>query len=463
MVVVQLLQHILLNELGDHIVGGDNDIVVRAAAFEKGVEGLVALRGLVVHPDARLLLKLVDEVRVDILPPTAHVDHRSGVGLMSQEGYRPQEAGNTHRKARPLDAPPRGSGEEGHEPFPQYRLSDHSRPPPLFLLPDLPHVGEYQQNQHRQKQEAGDRVDLRRNPPLGHAVDGHGQGGGGGPGGEVGDHEVVDGHGEGDEGPGDDAGPDLRQDHLPEGLHPGAAQILGGVHQVPVHLPELGGNIQDDVGNIKGDVGQEQRPKAQCQPVREGRRAAPPYKPPPKLEGRHKEQAQRHARHNVRVHHGDVVHRQENVPPPLGEAVEPNGGEGPGGGGDDCRQQGDEEGHIDTLDDEAVLEQGGVPVEGEALPHRAGIPGVEGEDDQQEDGGVQEEKHQGNHQAAAHAVLVFHALHLPLQHDDIFLALSKVVHHHHAEDDDDHHHHGNGGPQVGVVGSAQELLLNEVA
>src|SRR5699024_1594998 len=80
-VVVQGLEYVLLNELGDHIVGGTDDVVVGAAVFQQGVQGLVALGGLVVDGDARLLLELGDEVLVDIFAPVAHVEHPlAGVG-----------------------------------------------------------------------------------------------------------------------------------------------------------------------------------------------------------------------------------------------------------------------------------------------------------------------------------------------------------------------------------------------
>ena len=42
------------------------------------------------------------------------------------------------------------------------------------------------------------------------------------------------------------------------------------------------------------------------------------------------------------------------------------------------------------------------------------------------------------------------------------LAHAEAVHDYHADDDDDHHHQGDGGPQLGIVGPAQELLLNQV-
>ena len=44
----------------------------------------------------------------------------------------------------------------------------------------LPQVHDGQQHQHRHEQQGGDGVDLRADPLLGHAVDGHGQRGGAG-------------------------------------------------------------------------------------------------------------------------------------------------------------------------------------------------------------------------------------------------------------------------------------------
>ena len=276
----------------------------------------------------------------------------------------------------------------------------------------LPDVDHHQECQHRQKQQGGDGVDLRGNAALGHTVDGHGQGGGGGTGGEVGDDEVVHAHGEGDKGPGDDARLDLREDHLPERLHPGTAQVLGRVHQVFVHLPQAGGDVEDHVGDVEGHMGQQEGAEPQGQAGGELHGALhavePPGEAPPALEEGHKEQAQAHAGDDVGIHHGDVVDHQDGVPLPAAEAVEADGGEGPGGGGDHRGQEAHQQGHVEALHDEPVLEELPVPVEREAPPHGAGIPSVEGEDDEQDDGQVQEEEHQADQKAAPGAVSFFH-------------------------------------------------------
>ena len=101
----------------------------------------------------------------------------------------------------------------------------------------LPQVDDGQQDDDRDEQQRGYGVDLRADALFGHAVDGHGQRGGGRTRREVADDEIIDGHSESRQRTGDDTGLDLRNDDLPEGLHPGAAQVLGRIDQIAVHLP----------------------------------------------------------------------------------------------------------------------------------------------------------------------------------------------------------------------------------
>lgn len=76
-----------------------------------------------------------------------------------------------------------------------------------LVLPGLADIDDDQQGDHHHEEQGGQGVDLRADPLLGHGIDDHGQGGEGGAGGEVADHEVVDGHSEGDEQAVDHAGP----------------------------------------------------------------------------------------------------------------------------------------------------------------------------------------------------------------------------------------------------------------
>ena len=92
------------------------------------------------------------------------------------------------------------------------------------------------------------------------------------------------------------------------------------------------------------------------------------------------------------------------------KAVQADGGEGPRHGGNQSGQQRDQQGDIDALHDNPVLEQLPVPVQGKTLPHRAAVPGVKREDNQQKDGRVQKEEHQADEKPAAKARLLFHSI-----------------------------------------------------
>ena len=65
---------------------------------------------------------------------------------------------------------------------------------------------------------------------------------------------------------------------------------------------------------------------------------------------------------------------------------------------------------IDTLHNEAVLEQLRIPVQGEALPHRAAVAGIEGEDDENENRRIQEYEYQRHEDAVSQQMLPFHSI-----------------------------------------------------
>ena len=91
--VIQLRQHPLRDHLANHVVAGHDYVIVRAALLNQGVHGFVALSGLVVDPDSGLLLKLADQVRIDVLPPAAHIDNPVAVPAAASqaEGHRQGE------------------------------------------------------------------------------------------------------------------------------------------------------------------------------------------------------------------------------------------------------------------------------------------------------------------------------------------------------------------------------------
>ena len=409
-VVVQLRQTVLLNEAGNHIVGGHDHVEVRAAHGDQAVQRLVALGGLIVDVDAGGLLKLGDQLLVDILTPGAHVHHGPCVGAAAGD--------NQHRQQSAAHG-------AGHHPHPDGHLAvgapgeigHRSRRAAAIRLPlhaGLPDIHDGQQQQHRHKQQRGNGVDLRADTLLGHAVDGHGQGRRAGAGGKVGDDEVVDGHGESRQRAGHDAGLDLGDNHLPEGLHPGAAQVLGRVHQVPVHLPQLGAHGQNDVGDVEHHVGNQQRAEAHGQLFGQHHGALPGVDPPgkaaPPVEEHHKQQRQADAGDNIGVHHGDVVHRHQRVPPSAAHGVKADGGKGARDGGDHRGQQAHQQRDVHAAHDDLVVEQLSVPVEGEALPHAGAGALVKGENNQDKDGRIQEQRHQ-RHQKAVEKPVGLLSLH----------------------------------------------------
>ena len=73
-IVIEFGQHVLFNQLRDHIIGGDNDVVIHAAHTELGIEGLIALCGDIIDSDSGFFLKLVDQGFIDVFTPAAHVD-----------------------------------------------------------------------------------------------------------------------------------------------------------------------------------------------------------------------------------------------------------------------------------------------------------------------------------------------------------------------------------------------------
>ena len=99
-VEVQGLQLVLIDEAGDHVVGGDDHVVVGAVAVQHGIHGLVALEGLVVDLDAGLFLKVLQDGHVDVLAPVVDVylTGRAAASAAAQAGRRHSGAqGQCHK------------------------------------------------------------------------------------------------------------------------------------------------------------------------------------------------------------------------------------------------------------------------------------------------------------------------------------------------------------------------------
>ena len=73
MIVVERLEHILVDKARNRVVRRDNDVV--ACGLDARIQVFVGIKGVVNDLDAGFLLELVDEVGVDILTPVIHVEH----------------------------------------------------------------------------------------------------------------------------------------------------------------------------------------------------------------------------------------------------------------------------------------------------------------------------------------------------------------------------------------------------
>ena len=130
----------------------------------------------------------------------------------------------------------------------------------------------------------------------------------------------------------------------------------------------------------------------------------------PQIEEGHKEQAEGDAGDDLRVDHGDVIHRHQRSAPALSHVVEADGGKGARDGGDDGCQDRDSQGGIQGVQDHLIVEQLVIPIQGEAGPYGAAFGVVEGKDNQNEDGGIKEEKDQSGHQAAEQRWFPIHSI-----------------------------------------------------
>ena len=160
----------------------------------------------------------------------------------------------------------------------------------------------------------------------------------------------------------------------------GRAQIHGRLPQVGVQLPQLRQHRQNHIRNIKGDVGHQQRTKAQGEAQH--------------IPREYEQQHQAHAGDDVGIGHGDVVDGHKQVPGPPLHGVEADSRRRAQDRGNQRRQHRHREGGAESAEDLLVLEQLLIPMQGEAGPDRAALGVVEGEDDQHGNGQVQKQEHQ---------------------------------------------------------------------
>ena len=82
---------------------------------------------------------------------------------------------------------------------------------------------------------------------------------------------------------------------LKESLNTGAAQIHCGVYQAVIHLLELGHHIQNHIGQVEGNMRNQQSP--------EGQAVALAQKPGTDKD---EQQGQGYTGNNIRIRHGDI-------------------------------------------------------------------------------------------------------------------------------------------------------------
>ena len=73
MIVVERLEHILVDKARNRVVGRDNDVIARG--LDARIQVFVGIEGVVDNLNAGFLLELVDEVGVDVLTPVVYVEH----------------------------------------------------------------------------------------------------------------------------------------------------------------------------------------------------------------------------------------------------------------------------------------------------------------------------------------------------------------------------------------------------
>ncbi len=141
---------------------------------------------------------------------------------------------------------------------------------------------------------------------------------------------------------------------------------------------ELGGNGQDRVGNVEGDMGQQQSGKAG-------------------LDANEKEQQhQGDAGDEVRTDVGNVGQGHDQAAQARLHGMQADAGDGGHGRGDDGRKNSHNECNLQGVEDIFIMEELEIPVKREAAPDGAGFCRVKGENNQYQDWRVEKDKDQGH-------------------------------------------------------------------
>ena len=198
---------------------------------------------------------------------------------------------------------------------------------------------------------------------------------------KVADDKIIQRQGERHQRAGNDTGHDLGQHHLEKRLERVAPQIQRRFVHMRVHLTQLGADLQHHIRQTKGDMRQQQCEKAG-------------FQQPGGAEHKYEHQHQRHAGHDLRVDHRQIVDCHKHMAQPFVHAVHSHRRGGADDGGDRCRQHRDQQRDPQRFQNQLVVEQILVPPQREAFPFHTAFAIVEGKDDQQHDGGIQKQKNQ---------------------------------------------------------------------
>ena len=380
-VEVQLFQHILFHQPGDHIVRRNDHIDLVTAASQLGVHDFVGVVGHIVDPDVGILgFKFLDEIPASVVTPChilSPVVHIQGDGIPVADDHIHNAVAATAQHSQHQNG---GAYAAHHLPG----LADG-----LYLLglllfaPGFDHIHSDHQHQDKKEQQGKHGIQLRLQRLFYIGVDFHRQRDEVTAGYEVTDHEVIQAHGKGHNGACHDAGGNLGEGDLVEGLPGSASQVHSCIRKRGIHLPQLGHNIQDHIGQVKGQVGKKQCPEAQSISFAQQSYAH-----------KDKQQGKGHAGHNIRVCHRDIGKAHNSLPHFGTQLANAHGSQGAEYSCSKAGNNGDDQRVSKQLQQSFILEKLPIAVEGEAVEPDHTFAGVKGSHHQHQHRQVQEEEDQ---------------------------------------------------------------------
>ena len=295
---IQRLQHVFVPQPGNHIVRGDDHIHGDAAGGKLGVKLFIGSVSDIVYLDIGIsLFKFSDNIHGlvtavgNVLTPVVYIQGHSAV--LTLEDQRTNAA---HQS---------GCQSKGTDPLGNTHTLAVSLGTALgfvLLATDLDQVHGDHQHQDQQEQQGEHGVDLGLNGLFRFRVDLDRQGHKVRAGDKVADYEIVQTHGKGHDGAGDHAGHDLMQRHFEESLQRRAAQVHGSILQGRIHLLQLGHDIQNDIGQVKCYMGDQQCPESQTFLLTQQLAT-----------DEHEQQGKGDTGHDIRVGHGNVSQTHDRL------------------------------------------------------------------------------------------------------------------------------------------------------